>query len=209
MKILTDENKQNRKIEILKAKTYDTKPLASHLFYGDKYNINLQKLNTIHYEKYRGNNLPKEVSKTTSLVALYGNNAVEVGPRSRLMVYREFQDNSLWGLQYARMLEVELSLLRIMELLEQVDSNEPSKSRSIVFKRGRGVGVYEAPRGTLIHFVELDSEGRVSSYKIIVPTMFNIPYIESSAKNLPAFIASTIPRIYDPCIPCATHIIKV
>lgn len=209
MNILTDENKQNKKIEILKAKTCDIKPLASHLFYGDKYNINLRKIDIVRYEKYRGNNLPKQASKTTSLVAFYDSNAVEVGPRSRLMIYREFRDNSLWGLQYARMLEIELSLLRAIELLEQIDPSEPSRSGSIVLKRGHGIGVYEAPRGTLIHFVELDSEGRVSNYKIIVPTMFNIPYIESSAKNLPEYMASTIPRIYDPCIPCATHIVRV
>jgi len=209
MEVLVDEDKQTEKVEILKSKTINIKPLASHLFYGDKYNINLQKIDVVHYNRYRGNDLPDQVSKVTSLIALYNNKAVEVGPRARLTIYREYRDNSLWGLQYARMLEIELSLLRIMELLEQIDPSEPSRSGSIVFKRGRGIGVYEAPRGTLIHTVELDGDGRVSNYRIIVPTMFNIPYMESSARNLPASIADTIPRVYDPCIPCATHMVKV
>ena len=208
MEVLLDEYKQSSKVEVLKNKVMKIKPLASHLFYGDRYNINLQKINVIHYEKYRSSKHDL-VSRTTSLVALYDNKAVEVGPRARLMIYREYRDNSLWGLQYARMIEIELSLLRTIELLEQVDPSEPSKSGSIIFKRGQGIGVYEAPRGTLIHFVELDSEGRVANYKIIVPTMFNIPYIESSARNLPANYADLVPRIYDPCIPCATHVIKV
>ncbi len=209
MATILDENNQSGKVDVLKNRSIDVKPLASHPFYGDKYNIDLGKVNVVHYHSYRGNNLPERVSKTTSMVALYGGKAVEVGPRARLMIYREYRDNSLWGLQYARMLEIELSLLRIMELLEQVDPSEPSKSGSIVFKRGRGVGVYEAPRGTLLHYVELDSDGRVASYRIIVPTMFNIPYMEISSKNLPVHVADTIPRLYDPCIPCATHVVKV
>ncbi len=205
---LLSEEVQSWRINVLREKEMKIKPLASHLFYGDKYNLNVDKVKVIHYREYRGDKLPEEVARTTTTIALYGDRVVETGPRARLMVYREFRDTSLWGLQLARLEEIELSLNRVIELLELVDPGEPSKSSSIVFKRGRGVGVYEAPRGTLIHFVELDSEGRIAGYKIIVPTMFNIPLMEQAAKGLPAKLADTIPRLYDPCIPCATHVIK-
>ncbi len=206
---IIDSNVQSAKVELLKKKKLSVKPLASHPFYGDKYNIRIDKIDTIQYSSYR-KTLTKEITgKTTSLVALYNNNYVEVGPRARLMVYREYSNYSLWGVQEARLIEIALSLERLQNIIEQIDPSEPCRTGAIVFKRGRGIGVYEAPRGTLVHYVELDVDGRVAGYKIVVPTMFNIPYMEVSARDLPVEVADVIPRIYDPCIPCSTHIIRV
>ncbi len=209
LETIIEKSSESEKIDVLREKTVRVKPLATHLFYGDKYNIDLGKTSVIDYHSYRSGELPRRALETTSLVALYGGESVEVGPRARLMVYREFRDYSLWGIQYARLLEIELAIRRAIELLEQIDPSEPVRSGAIVFKRGRGVGVYEAPRGTLIHTVELDSEGRVFKYRIIVPTMFNIPNMESCARGLPISLADLIPRLYDPCIPCTTHIVWV
>ncbi len=199
----------NDEVNILKDKKTVVKPLASHLFYGDKYNVRVDEVTTMHYHEYKGGGIPEEARNTTSLIALYKGSVVETGPRARLMTYRGFNDNSLWGLQRARLAEIEICLERIVELLEQIDPREPVRTIGIVYRRGKGVGVYEAPRGTLIHYVELDNEGRVASYKIVVPTMFNIPLIEESSKGLPVGLADIVPRLYDPCIPCSTHVVEV
>jgi len=186
--------------------------IASHLFYGDRYNIRVDAVKVVRYEEYRKSfteRVPENHISTTSLVALYNDRVVEAGPRARLRTYREFGDNTLMGIQLARMSEVDLALFRISELLEQVTPSGPVRTMSVTFRRGRGVGVYEAPRGTLIHRVELDDEGRVKEYKIIVPTMFNIPVIERTLKGVPVEIADVVPRIYDPCIPCSTHLVRV
>ncbi len=187
----------------------DVKFLASHIFYGDRFNIEVDKVEVLRYEEYRKRfEKPNQIA-STSLVALYKGSIVETGPRARLSIYRGFDDSTLLGVQLARLEDVELSIDRVKELLSQVDTNSPTRTGSVVFRRGRGVGVYEAPRGTLIHFVELDDNGRVRFYKIVVPTMFNIPVIEKYMVGIPVEAADLVPRLYDPCIPCSTHLIEV
>jgi sulfhydrogenase subunit alpha len=83
-------------------------------------------------------------------------------------------------------------------------------------KAGKGVGVGEAPRGTLYHEYEIDAAGIVTGCNIITPTaqfLFNIE--EDLAKYLPTLKGEKISfqkkeikkliRAYDPCISCATH----
>jgi len=92
--------------------------------------------------------------------------------------------------------------LRIEEILRQIEIGEPFRTEGFMVRKGEGVGVYEAPRGTLIHKVQVDEEGRVETYRIIVPTMFNIPLMEKTGNEFGI-------RLFDPCIPCATHCIEV
>ncbi len=98
---------------------------------------------------------------------------------------------------------------RMLDLLARIHSGAPGRLPKIPFGEGEGYGVYEAPRGTLIHKVVLEADGRISSYKIIVPTMFNIPLIEKSTVGFLAKYVDLVPRFYDPCIPCKTHVIKI
>lgn len=207
--VLFDEENWTELSNIISGIKNENAYLASHLFYGDRYNINLDKIVVKNYCDYRDNDVPDEASKTSSCVAIYGEKCVEVGPRARMVLYGKFNDNTLLGVQKARMLETIICLDRICELINEIDLSEPSKTVTLILRRGRGVGVYEAPRGTLIHFVEIDNEGRISMHRIVVPTMFNIPIIEKSSIGLPLEVADLIPRLYDPCIPCSTHLIEV
>ena len=181
--------------------------LASHLFYGDRYNVDPDKVTTMRYEEYRGKHDGKLLSST--LVAMYDGGIVEAGPRSRLSLYRGYSGRSLWDLQRARFKEIELALDRVKELLENIRLTAPFRTTTVIYGYGRGVGVYEAPRGTLFHYVELSDEGRVINYKIVVPTMFNIPVMERSLKGVSVGVAEVIPRLFDPCIPCTTHYVRV
>ncbi len=200
---------ESPRIKPLLEKEYYPEMLATHLFYGDRFNINPSKIRVVRYEEYRGGNLPKEAEENTSMIALYEDRIVEVGPRARLSIYKGFDGKTLWDLQLARFMEVEIDVLQINRLLERIDPHDESSTKLLTYRPGKGLGVYEAPRGILIHRVELDDNGRVSDYKIIVPTMFNIPHMEIGVKGLPSSIADLVPRIYDPCIPCATHVVEV
>ena len=83
-----------------------------------------------------------------------------------------------------------------------------------------GYGVSEAPRGTLYHSYQLDSEGRILCATIIPPTSQNQAAIENDLRNtlaanlrlthtdLVALCERTI-RNYDPCISCATHFLDL
>ncbi len=197
------------KIKFLVEKDYFPEMLATHIFYGDRFNIDPGKIRVLRYEDYRGNNMPAEARENTSMIAFYNDKIVEVGPRARLNIYRGFNDKTLWGIQIARFLEIEIDTQQIIRLLEKIDPRDASSTKLLTYRPGKGLGVYEAPRGVLIHIVELDDNGRVSNYKIIVPTMFNIPHMEISARGFPSNYVDLIPRIYDPCIPCSTHIIEI
>ncbi|MCD6485463.1 MAG: nickel-dependent hydrogenase large subunit, partial [Candidatus Odinarchaeota archaeon] len=78
----------------------------------------------------------------------------------------------------------------------------------------------EAPRGTLYHHYEI-KDLRIASCDIVTPTAQNLDnmeyHIETATKKLlaenkrdrmPLFL-EMIARAYDPCISCATHLVKV
>ncbi len=210
MELLRDlENEYTERIDVLRNRRYSPPYLATHIFYGDKYNMDVNKVRILKYEDYRGNNIPDEARKTTSMIALYDDKTIETGPRARLTIYRNFTGDTLWDIQVARFIELKIDAKRIIELLEKIEPGEPTSTKILTYRHGKGIGVYEAPRGTLIHWVELDDNGRVKHYRIVVPTMFNIPQMENAAKGLSEEHVDVIPRIYDPCVPCSTHVVRI
>lgn len=83
-------------------------------------------------------------------------------------------------------------------------------------KAGRGIGVIEAPRGTLFHVYEIDQYGYLKNVNIITPTAQFVNNLEEDIKEfLPNIhnISSSasrrkikmLVRAYDPCMTCATH----
>lgn len=85
----------------------------------------------------------------------------------------------------------------------------------------RGVGVLEAPRGTLYHGLHFDSKGTVQKANVIIPTAQNAlniekdlkvyiePLLEKKSKEEIALECEKLVRAYDPCMSCATHFLKV
>lgn len=84
--------------------------------------------------------------------------------------------------------------------------------------RKKGVGVVEAPRGTLFHHYETDDEGIITSVNLIVATQNNAaPICLSVKKAAQEFVrgpdvkegllnmVEMAFRAYDPCLSCATH----
>ena len=85
---------------------------------------------------------------------------------------------------------------------------------------GEGHGCTEAPRGICYHRYSLDAEGRILEAQIIPPTSQNQQQIEWDlrgivAKNLDLpedklkWRCEQMIRNYDPCISCATHLLKL
>ena len=104
-------------------------------------------------------------------------------------------------------------------LLLGTDQFKSEKPVSALGTDGVGVGVIEAPRGTLYHMLEI-KDNKVVRAEIIVPTGQNQISIE---KNLVKLVEENIGldqvqlsyeiekfvRAYDPCISCATHFLKI
>lgn len=85
-------------------------------------------------------------------------------------------------------------------------------------RAGRGVGFTEAPRGVLIHDLELDGEGNVVRANIVTPTSQNIANLEADMRALAELLVGQgcseadirlgvekLVRAYDPCLSCSVH----
>ncbi len=204
---LRDEDIQTDVADELREKkmSYEQRFLATGIFYGDVYNLLPDGIELIPYYEHRKSD---EARISTTMVAFYMGEAVETGPRARMNVYRSLRLKSFYGLHVARIEDTKLALHRLSDILSWLNPSEPFRTKRIMFGPGKGVGVYEAPRGTLIHFMELGEEGRVISSRIVVPTMFNIPVMERAAVGLSSSAAEALVRLYDPCIPCTTHVVR-
>jgi len=161
---------------------------------------------------------------------------VQVGPTARMNVNkriatelanRELKEfKSKFGdpahatllFDYARLIDLLYACERAKDLLEdegivQTDTRIKTKP-----KEGKGIGVIEAPRGTLAHEYVITESGRLSHMKLIIPTQVNNAAININIKDAamefihhgeikPGLLnrIEMIVRAYDPCIKCATR----
>ncbi|MBK8148769.1 MAG: Ni/Fe hydrogenase subunit alpha [Acidobacteria bacterium] len=86
-------------------------------------------------------------------------------------------------------------------------------------RRNRGVGIIEAPRGTLIHEYEVDDKDRITRCNLIVSTTHNNEPMNQAVRWVANHVMDAKPEItegmfnqvevairaYDPCLSCATH----
>lgn len=84
---------------------------------------------------------------------------------------------------YARLIEMVYACERTIELLEWEGITEPKVRARVTARAGRGVGVVEAPRGTLIHDYTTDKNGCIEKANLIVGTTHNIAPMNMSVKQ--------------------------
>jgi F420-non-reducing hydrogenase large subunit len=84
---------------------------------------------------------------------------------------------------YARLIEMIYACERTIELLEWEGITDPNVRAKVEPKAGRGVGVVEAPRGTLIHDYTTDDNGCITKANLIVGTTHNIAPMNMSVKQ--------------------------
>ena len=119
---------------------------------------------------------------------------------------------------YARLVEMLHATEKIKELLNDDDiQSEELVNRGALQKEG--VGVIEAPRGTLIHHYRVDDNGLLEKVNLIVATTQNNVGMNRAVETIAKqFIKPGVEitegilnrlevgiRCYDPCLSCATH----
>jgi F420-non-reducing hydrogenase large subunit len=118
---------------------------------------------------------------------------------------------------WARLIELLYAAERALELSRDKDVTS-TDLRGKLGKPGEGVGIVEAPRGTLIHHYALDEEGLAKKVNLIVATVNNAPAICMSIRDAAKGVikggvvndgllnmVEMAFRAYDPCFGCATH----
>ena len=119
---------------------------------------------------------------------------------------------------WARLIEILYTAEMMKTLLEDDDilSNDLQRKGE---RRKEGIGIIEAPRGTLIHHYEVDAKDRITRCNLIVSTTHNNEAMNQAVRWVANNEISGKPRVteamlnsievairaYDPCLSCATH----
>jgi len=126
-------------------------------------------------------------------------------------------ENTLYY-HYARLIEALFAAERVRVLCEDKDITSTDILNTRKNYTGHGVGVIEAPRGTLIHDYTADENGKLLKVNLIVSTGHNnwamTTAVDSVAKTYvkgPDIHEGMLNRVeaairaYDPCLSCSTH----
>jgi len=126
--------------------------------------------------------------------------------------------HSTLAFHWARLVEALYAAERVLELAKDPEITSDDIVNLPTETPKEGVGVVEAPRGTLFHHYQTDEKGILTKVNLIVATQNNSAAInmsvEKAAKALikngdvPDGILNMIEmafRAYDPCHACATH----
>jgi F420-non-reducing hydrogenase large subunit len=120
---------------------------------------------------------------------------------------------------WARLVELLYAAERIVELATDPEIASDNFHKVPTEKPTEGVGIVEAPRGTLTHHYKTDDRGVLTQVNLIVGTTNNYAPIQMSTKKaaqslikkgtvvtegLTNMIEMAF-RLYDPCFGCATH----
>jgi sulfhydrogenase subunit alpha len=128
-----------------------------------------------------------------------------------------FPSDNIHHNNVAQAIEIVDAIDRAIDFLKQ-GSFEHAPAAAAAQTSGHGIGMIEAPRGTLYHQAEIE-EGIIKKYDVIVPTGQNQINIENDLKvliekNIDLDEAAmqheceVLIRAYDPCMSCASHFLK-
>jgi F420-non-reducing hydrogenase large subunit len=120
---------------------------------------------------------------------------------------------------WARLVELLYAAERLLELCRDSEITSPNVRTIPTGTPDEGIGVVEAPRGTLIHHYKTDARGIIQKVNLIVATGHNNPAMNISVtKAARGFVKNgkvvsegllnmveMAFRCYDPCMACATH----
>jgi hydrogenase large subunit len=157
----------------------------------------------------------------------YTGQPAEAGPLARMVNDRDplimdllkKHGPSVFVREIARLHETMRLLKQIGVWLNDVDPEEPFYQETPQAVSGFGVGLVEAPRGILGHWIRVE-EGKVQNYQIITPTGWNLSPRDSDDRPGPleeALVGAPVPdpdrpaamshivKSFDPCLFCTVH----
>lgn len=172
----------------------------------------------------------------------YGGEPMEVGPLARVLVayargtqvVKNAVDgflkktglpvaalHSTLGRVAARALETDIVADAMVGWLDQLKVGDAVQAQGTIPAKGMGMGLNEAPRGALGHWIDM-ADGKIANYQMVVPTTWNLGPRCSEGKRGPveeALIGTKVAdparpieilrvvHSFDPCIACAVHVL--
>jgi len=121
---------------------------------------------------------------------------------------------------HARLIEMLHVIERVEELLADADVLSPHVRASAEPNCEEGVGIAEAPRGTLVHHYKVDRNGLVRWANLMIATGHNNLAMNQGVKQTAQYFVrdgklsdgalnrvEAVIRSFDPCLSCSTHAI--
>lgn len=179
---------------------------------------------------------------STAKFGQYRDKGLMVGALARINIQKEYLNPILNKIPYGKYLRTNPTLLKLrrasnpfhnniaqgVEVVHFLDEagevlgkllnnyNPAQKDPDPVAKKGRGIGVLEAPRGTLYYELHFDAKGLVEFCNIVTPTVQNLTSIQDNANLIlqqhkdqtpekKKHLIEMLIRSYDPCITCSVH----
>jgi NAD-reducing hydrogenase large subunit len=119
---------------------------------------------------------------------------------------------------YARLIEIYYALEKMQQLLNEPEILDTNVRAHASVNNLEGVGVAEAPRGTLIHHYKVDRDGLITWANLIIATGHNNAAMNRGVLQVARqFIhghqipegmlnrVEAVIRTFDPCLSCSTH----
>ena len=119
---------------------------------------------------------------------------------------------------YARLIETLYCIENAKDILEDPDVLSDRVWAKASISNSEGIGVAEAPRGTLIHHYRVDKDGLITWANMIIATEHNnIAYNKAVTQVAKKYVKAqklqegmlnrveAVIRAFDPCLSCATH----
>ncbi|MEZ4831856.1 MAG: Ni/Fe hydrogenase subunit alpha [Caldilineaceae bacterium] len=127
---------------------------------------------------------------------------------------------SSFHFHYARLVEILYCVERVEQLLNDPEILSDHVRAYAGPNRSEGIGVSEAPRGTLMHHYKIDDNGLITHANLIIATGHNNTAMNKSVKQVAKHYingskieegmlnrAEAVIRTFDPCLSCSTHAI--
>ncbi len=119
---------------------------------------------------------------------------------------------------YARLIEMVYALEKMQELAQHPNVLDTKVRAQAGPNRKNGVGVAEAPRGTIIHHYQIDEKGLITWANLIIATGHNnLAMSQGILQVAKHFVdgnnlqqgmlnrVEAVVRAFDPCLSCASH----
>ncbi|RCK77625.1 MAG: Group 3b NADP-coupled cytosolic [NiFe] hydrogenase, large subunit [Ignavibacteriae bacterium] len=180
----------------------------------------------------------KVVAHSTAKQSLYNNQPFMVGALARININHKYltgkakealdklfpilPSHNPLHINYAQAVELVHSIERSIQLIKFLFEIGFEHEEPVQFEvfASKGVGAIEVPRGTLYHYYEFNDKGEVVEADIITPTAQNLANVEKNMReavktlmqgplNTLQSSLENIARAYDPCISCATHLVRI
>ncbi len=154
----------------------------------------------------------------------YGGAVYEVGPLARMKVAGLYAEGGISVLDrlMARALESAAVATAMSGWLNELTPGEPAHTWQECPTSGFGMGLTEAPRGALGHWIDI-ADSKIARYQVVTPTNWNASPRDDSGQLGPieqALIETPVGDIdqpieplrvvhsFDPCLACSVHVVR-